>query len=114
MNSPKTLEQFKKLLLNRKKDLLSLSNQSVSAQSIVNLDQGVIGRLSRMDAIRAQAMAVETENRRQTEISRIEIALSRISEQTYGLCISCEENIEQKRLQNDPAVAICINCAKHT
>ena len=77
MNSPKTLEQFKKLLLNRKKDLLSLSNQSVSARSIVNLDQGVIGRLSRMDAIRAQAMAVEAENRRQSEISRIETALSK-------------------------------------
>ena len=77
----------------------------------VELDQTRQGRLSRMDALQGQAMALATERRRGAEIARIEAALSRIAEGEYGYCAACGEPIAAKRLAFDPAVPTCIDCA---
>ena len=100
-------EKLYQSLLDKKKELLTLSKQTESERGVVRLDQPAVGRLSRMDAMRAQAMAIETENRRQIFIEKIDLALIRIKQKTYGLCASCDGHIEKKRLENDPAVTIC-------
>lgn len=71
-----------------------------------------IGRLSRMDAMQDQAMALETDRRRHTELDRIDQALARIDSGDYGYCLSCDDKITAKRLDNDPATPLCINCAE--
>ncbi|MDP7548812.1 MAG: TraR/DksA C4-type zinc finger protein, partial [Alphaproteobacteria bacterium] len=70
-----------------------------------------VGRLSRMDAMQDQAMAQESERRRMGELQRIEAALERLTGGDYGYCVSCEEAIAPARLELDPAVATCIECA---
>ena len=50
----------------------------------VQLDQTRIGRLSRMDALQEQAMAIELERRREVELARIDAALERLAEGEYG------------------------------
>lgn len=77
----------------------------------VELDQAQQGRLTRMDALRGQAMAVETERRRQVELARIDSALKRLQEGTYGDCVRCGEPVALKRLLNDPSTPLCIDCA---
>ena len=77
----------------------------------VELDQTSVGRLSRMDAIQSQAMALASERHRRDEVRRIEAALKRIEDGTYGACVSCGEDIAPKRLEADPTVSTCINCA---
>ena len=37
-------------------------------------------------------------------------ALSRIEEDTYGLCLNCEEEISAKRLKALPWTPLCIDC----
>ncbi|MQX35172.1 hypothetical protein GHC57_01425 [Roseospira navarrensis] len=70
-----------------------------------------MGRLSRMDALQHQAMAQETERRRQVELKRIDAALERMKEGEYGLCVHCGESIATRRLEFDPAAPLCITCA---
>jgi DnaK suppressor protein len=77
----------------------------------VELDQTSVGRLSRMDAMQGQAMALATERRRQDEARRVEAAIHRIDEGEYGYCISCGEKIADKRLAVDPVSPTCIRCA---
>jgi DnaK suppressor protein len=77
----------------------------------VEVDQARIGRLSRLDAIQAQAMSVETERRRLGELRRVDEALERIEEGEYGFCLECGEPINPKRLAVDPAASLCIRCA---
>jgi DnaK suppressor protein len=45
-------------------ELAETSAQSADSRQPVELDQTAVGRISRMDAMRGQAMAVETERRR--------------------------------------------------
>lgn len=83
-------------------------NQS---SQVVELDQARVGRLSRMDAMQAQAMSMASGRRRELMLRRIEAALDRIDNDTYGLCRSCEEPIHRKRLEFDLTATLCIQCA---
>ena len=78
----------------------------------VMLDQSRIGRLSRMDALQVQAMAEAQERRRRAERQRIEAALERLADGTWGLCTECGEAIAGARLDFDPSITLCIRCAR--
>ncbi|MDE0944403.1 MAG: TraR/DksA C4-type zinc finger protein [Alphaproteobacteria bacterium] len=104
-------ERVSERLLARQAELRALSDNAKDARKPVELDQSKVGRLSRMDAIQDQAMAQESERRRLGELQRIEAALERIKSGDYGFCVSCDEDIAPARLDLDPAVATCINCA---
>ena len=76
------------------------------------LDQTTVGRLSRMDELRTQAMSIETERRRKDELHRIDAALSRVDEDDFGYCVTCGDEIEKKRIELDPAIPTCVGCAR--
>ena len=65
-----------------------------------------------MDAMQDQAMALETQRRREVGINRIKAALNRIKEGEYGFCLNCGDEIAVKRLDIDPTTPTCISCAK--
>ncbi|MGI9325759.1 MAG: TraR/DksA family transcriptional regulator [Pseudomonadales bacterium] len=98
-------------LLRLRDELQRLSATSDEAAAVVELDQTKVGRLSRMDAIRAQAMAQATANRRALALRRIQAALERLDAGEYGRCQRCDEQIPQKRLEIDPTVLYCVRCA---
>jgi DnaK suppressor protein len=99
-------------LTERREELLRLAGAGEEEQAPVELDQSRIGRLSRMDALQGQAMAKEIARRRTVELNRIAAALSRVEEGEYGFCLSCGEPIAAKRLDLDPTVPNCIDCAQ--
>lgn len=102
---------FKEKLLKLRGDLLKTVQTGNEAAKTVELDQSRVGRLSRMDALQAQAMSVESKRRRSIKIQQIDSALQRIDKDEYGLCLHCEEEIDPKRLGIDPTILLCIHCA---
>lgn len=98
-------------LRRRRAEVFELMEAHESESRPVELDQAQQGRLTRMDALQVQAMAVETERRRHLELARIDSALARLKEGTYGDCLRCDEPIATARLRNDPATPLCIACA---
>ncbi len=103
--------KFKELLLAEQLALLETDTAAKSASQTVVLDQTSVGRVSRMDAMQGQAMAIETTQRRTRRLTQIKAALHRLAEDDYGFCIDCDEAINPKRLAFDPAVNRCITCA---
>jgi DnaK suppressor protein len=43
-------------------------------------------------------------------LEKIELALKRIDDGTYGNCLSCKEKISVERLEAKPAVSLCTTC----
>ena len=95
----------------RRQELLEIAAASDEARAPVELDQSRVGRLSRMDALQVQAMSLETERRRGQEIRRIDAALARLAADEFGDCLRCGEEIEPARLELDPSVPLCFDCA---
>ena len=106
------LKAWRDRLLQEKADLQTLSAGSRDAREAVTLDQQGVGRLSRMDAMQQQAMALEAERRRQLQLKRIDAALQRLENGDFGYCVKCGEPIPQSRLQIDPTSPTCIDCAR--
>ena len=105
------LETIKARLLEERDALLDVADSAKEAAGTVELDQTRVGRVSRMDAIQAQAMAQESDRRRLLALQRIEGALKRIEDGEYGMCASCGEAISPHRLEVDPGAILCIECA---
>lgn len=94
--------------------LIQDSDSTIEDRKPVGLDQTAVGRLSRMDALQVQAMQIETNRRRNIELKRIDSALSRVKDGEFGYCITCGEEIEDKRLNIDPTVTSCIACSRNS
>lgn len=108
----KKINEYRKRLEAQRAELAADSETTAGDRAPVTLDQTTQGRLSRMDALQVQAMALETERRRENEIRRIDAALGRIEKGEFGYCLSCGDEIEAKRLEYDPALPTCIGCAQ--
>jgi DnaK suppressor protein len=98
-------------LLARRAELEEEDRLSAEARAPVALDQDSVGRLSRIDAMQVQSMALAAERRRQAERARIEAALQRIRDGEWGWCVTCGEEIAPARLEHDPSVSQCVACA---
>lgn len=98
-------------LLKMKAELEAAVAAGEESAAVVELDQSKVGRLSRMDAMQAQAMAKASSQRRAAILRSIDAALRRIDDGSYGLCIDCEEPINPRRLEFDPTVLRCVDCA---
>lgn len=108
------VETYKTRLVERQQEIWKVSSDSVDGRQTVELDQTNSGRLTRANALQSQAMAQETDRRRQAELKRIDSALARLDDGEFGFCVVCGEEIGLERLNMDPAVPTCIDCAsKH-
>jgi len=106
---------FLKNVIARLQDRLAELNaweaQTAEDRAPVELDQTRIGRLSRVDALQGQAMATAQQERRQVERRRVEAAIARIEDGSYGECVRCGDEISEARLEADPANPLCVVCA---
>lgn len=103
---------LRELIETRLAELSEEDARGAAGKATVELDQQSVGRLSRMDALQAQAMAKATDARRAGERARLTAALARMGEGEYGACEDCGEEIAVGRLKLDPAATRCVECAR--
>lgn len=113
--TPKQSEQCKQKLLQMRAELAErqAASSEVDDTGTVVLDQQSVGRLSRMDAMQSQQMALESQRRRERLAKQVEAALRRMDEDDYGYCQECDEEIAPRRLVFNPITTYCIQCAEH-
>lgn len=83
------------------------------ASDVVTLDQSMVGRVSRMDALQQQSMALSTRTKTEARLRRIIAALQSIDDGDYGYCRRCDEAIGFGRLKAQPETPLCIQCQSH-
>jgi DnaK suppressor protein len=103
-----TLNRFKKMFVAEKRKLL-FSDKIVREEFGVNADD----RFDEIDQATTdveQSMRMRLSNRETLYFKKIEEALVRIEDGTFGLCESCEEEIGLKRLEARPTATLCVSC----
>lgn len=104
------IEQLHELLVQRQHELNSLLDSVQTDTRPVALDQQSVGRVSRIDAIQQQQMAVASQQQAVSLLRLCELALRRIDTGDYGECQDCGEAIAFARLQAQPFTSLCIDC----
>lgn len=108
--TPQQLEELHSILESKKSKLDQQLDDAVSATGVVTLDQSTVGRVSRMDAMQQQSMAVSTRAKAQTSLRKVISALSRMNRNNYGFCDKCDEHIQFNRLKVQPEASHCLKC----
>ena len=109
---PEQIIQFRIQLLALKDELIGVIDTTANDIKPVVLNQAAVGRISRGDAMQRQQMALESSRRRERRLISVNQALKRLENQTYGICVDCNEDINVRRLEIDPAAIRCIQCAE--
>ena len=107
---PQQIDQLRDLLMEKQQALAAQKSSTDAATKPVTLDQQSVGRVSRIDAIQQQQMAIANQQQTTRSLKQIELALERIDSGEFGYCTQCEEPISFARLQVQPFANLCLNC----
>ena len=104
------IDELKALLQGLKQSLSSHLAQTRTDTRPVTLDQQSVGRVSRIDAIQQQQMAVASHDQASQQLKQVIQALHRIETDEYGFCLTCAEPVLFARLQAQPIAGLCLKC----
>ena len=106
-------QKLKSLIVNQISELEKQISLSDESSQRVELDQTLAGRVSRIDAIQQQKMAESSNLRDKKLVIDLKASLDKLSNDDYGICQECDEEISIQRLQIKPESIYCINCQEN-
>jgi DnaK suppressor protein len=71
-----------------------------------------IGRVSRMDAINNKGVLEASLRSSKRKLSSLRLALTKIENPDFGICLRCRRPIQPARLMFMPESALCVHCAE--
>jgi DnaK suppressor protein len=102
-------DDIKKMLLLMRKELLHEVTQTMRAESDhLKFDIGDFYDHASTD--RDRELALMLADREREKLTHVDDALKRIEAGTYGICESCEEEIDKERLAAMPFTKLCLSC----
>jgi DnaK suppressor protein len=107
--------EFRVLLQAQRRRLLDEMHEIMTPAGAKNTIDGsplpiAVGAPQTPDAIVAADAAIMTVIRNSQQLQEVEVALERISDGSYGVCIFCGEGIDRARLKFQPTTRYCLPC----
>ncbi|MBN2381617.1 RNA polymerase-binding protein DksA [bacterium] len=103
------LEYFRKLLHEKKTKLIKDASQTLSKDEIKIHDYaGDFADIASGESYRDFLLRIR--DREAKLIKKIDKAIDRINNGTFGICEECDEEIGFKRLEARPVTTLCIKC----
>ena len=103
------MKKFRAILEERRQSLITQARKTLESDMVLSPDD----RFDEVDQASSeymQAFSFRLRGREKFLMDKIELALRKIDEGTYGVCEECEEIIALKRLQARPEAPLCIQC----
>lgn len=107
----KKLDHFKELLLKQRQQIMNVGLLNKSDDLHVATDD-LSDETDLASSLIQQQLSCTIRDREFAKLRRIDMALEKIAEGTYGHCDECEEEISLKRLENQPWAELCITHAE--
>lgn len=107
--SAKDLKRFKKMLEDSRTAILAKARKTMEEESNFDTDD-LPDEIDQASSEYAQSMAFRLLDREKLLLAKINKAIQRITDGTFGLCERCEEPISVKRLEARPVTTLCIRC----
>ena len=102
------VNRFKKMFETQKLSLLF--NDRILREDFAVSSEDRLDEFDQASTDAEQAMRMRLRNREILYLKKVDEALDRIEEGTFGECENCEEDIEARRLEVRPTATLCISC----
>lgn len=103
-----TLFKFKTLFETQRRNLLYSGN--VVNEQFHYPKEDLIDDVDMTSTELETSMRMRLRNREALFLRKIEDALQRITDGTFGVCDGCENDIELRRLEARPTATLCVHC----
>ncbi len=105
----RSLKKFKDTLLQKKVNLLRKADATVGEEIKIEPDE-LPDEVDKASSEAASSFSLRLRGREKTFLKKIDYALSKIEDGSFGICEECEESISVKRLEARPEATLCIDC----
>jgi len=105
----KDLKRFKSMLEESKRQLLASAKKTLTEEASFDTDD-LPDEIDQASSEYTQSMIFRLRDREKFLLSKIEKALARVDNGSFGICEKCEEEISAKRLEARPVTTLCIRC----
>ncbi len=108
---PEVLQEFKAILLGRREELLTDALKTVEGMS--EMKEGKERYPDPMDRASLESdrnFLLRIRDRERKLIQKIDEALKRVADGTFGVCENCGDEISEERLRARPVTTLCVNC----
>jgi DnaK suppressor protein len=105
----KDLKRFEKILIEKREDLLKSAKRTLDEDMTLDQDD-LPDEMDLASSEYIQSFTFRLRGREKTFLSKIDHALAKIAEGTFGICEECGEPISVKRLEARPETTLCIRC----
>ena len=102
------LEEYRQLLQQKLDDLLSEADRTVAGMT--DAKENFPDPTDRAALESDRNFLLRIRDRERKLISKIQEAMERIEDGSYGICESCGEEIGEKRLLARPVTTLCFEC----
>ncbi len=101
--------RFRKILEAEREKLLKTA-QEITRNRRKMEDDDLMDEIDLASSEMDQSLIYKLRDRERNLLKKIEKALGKIEDGTYGKCIECDEPIDIKRLEARPVAELCITC----
>ncbi len=105
----KRVEYYRKKLLVKREELLKVIARTEEEGRTADEDPTVDLAYKAANSYTKEFLFGQTNNDRYI-LQLVEQALGRMKDNSYGLCVNCREEVQQKRLEAVPWARHCITC----
>ncbi len=102
------LDRFRKLLEDKRKDILNEAERMLT--ELTDQSGNIPDPNDRASAEADRSFELRIRDRERKLLPKIDAALERIKDGTFGQCEGCGEEIGLKRLEARPVTSLCIDC----
>jgi DnaK suppressor protein len=97
------LEEKRRAVLDRARQMLSVENMSLDTNDLPD-------EMDLASSEYLQSFEFRLRGREKSLLSKLDLAIKKIGDGTFGVCEICEEPIGKKRLEARPETTLCIKC----
>ena len=106
----KELKKFQELLEDKRKAVLERARQMLAEENMTLDTNDLPDEMDLASSEYLQSFEFRLRGREKSLLSKLDLALKKIDEGTFGVCEICEEPIGKKRLEARPETTLCIKC----
>jgi DnaK suppressor protein len=105
----KDLKRFKEILEEKRDAVLANAKRTLNEDMTLDVDD-LPDEMDLASSEYLQSFQFRLRGREKTFLKKIDYALGKIEDGSFGMCESCDEPISIKRLEARPETTLCIRC----
>jgi DnaK suppressor protein len=105
----KELKKFQEMLLDKRREVLERARRMLSEGMTLDTND-LPDEMDLASSEYIQSFEFRLRGREKSLLTKLDLALKKIEENTFGVCEICDEAIGKKRLEARPETSLCIKC----